>query len=108
MASYPITEAALMEAVPDAVRGRVFGLFITVGGLVGNLSHWLVGNWIHRLGDRATVAENYLPLYAVLSLLVVASISGLPLLRAVHKREHLKAAPAGVAPLSALHAPDPP
>jgi hypothetical protein len=24
MASYPITEAALMEAVPDAVRGGVF------------------------------------------------------------------------------------
>ena len=44
MASYPITEAALMEAVPDSVRGRVFGLFITVGGLIGNLSHWLVGD----------------------------------------------------------------
>src|SRR5207237_686478 len=36
MSSYPMTEAALMESVPDAVRGRVFGLFITVGGLLGN------------------------------------------------------------------------
>jgi len=46
LATYPIVEAALMESVPDAIRGRIFGLFITVGGLVGNLSHWLVGGWM--------------------------------------------------------------
>ena len=32
-----------MHAARTAVRGRVFGLFITVGGLLGNLSHWIVG-----------------------------------------------------------------
>ena len=34
MATYPMIEAALMESVPDAVRGRVFGFFITIGGLL--------------------------------------------------------------------------
>ena len=108
MASYPITEAALMDAVPDAVRGRVFGLFITVSGMISNLSHWLVGNWIQKLGNHAGLAGSYLPLYATLSFLVVVSVAGLPLLHAIRKREHLPATAAGVAPLSALRTPDVP
>jgi MFS family permease len=51
MASYPMVEAMLMESVPDAVRGRVFGLFITIGGLLGNLSHWIAGDAVKRLGN---------------------------------------------------------
>src|SRR2546430_4646408 len=31
--------------------GRVFGLFITVGGLFGNLSHWIIGDAVRRMGD---------------------------------------------------------
>jgi len=106
MASYPITEAALMESVPDAVRGRIFGLFITVSGLVANLSHWLVGSWIHRLGSKASLVESYLPLYAVLSLMVVLSVSGLPMLNAIRKREHLTVPEAADAPVSALQSPE--
>jgi len=53
LSSYPMSEAALMEAVPDAVRGRVFGLFITVSGLIGNLSHWIVGVLVKGIGAAA-------------------------------------------------------
>jgi len=94
LSSYPITEAALMESVPDAVRGRIFGLFITVSGFVSNLAHWLIGNWVHKLGTRAMQAESYLPLYGTLSLLVIASLSGLPCLHAIRRREHLEPLPA--------------
>lgn len=83
ISSYPMTEAALMEAVPDAVRGRVFGLFITVTGLLSNVSHWAVGSWVERLGPGAKVVSNYFPLYGVLSLLVIVSLAGLPCLRAL-------------------------
>ena len=106
MASYPITEAALMESVPDAVRGRIFGLFITVSGLLANLSHWLVGSWIHQLGSGASLVESYLPLYAVLSLMVVLSVSALPMLNSIRKREHISAPLAGVGPLSAVQTPE--
>ncbi len=106
LATYPITEAALMDAVPDAVRSRIFGLFIMVAGLLGNLAHWLVGRWIEHLGPGDSVAESYLPLYGVLSFMIVLSVIGLPLLHALRKREHLPATPPGVAPLSALHTPD--
>lgn len=87
MASYPIVEAALMESVPDAVRGRVFGLFITIGGLLGNLSHWIDGKWIQSFGMRATEVQSYYPVYAWLSLFLLASLAGLPCLRAIHRRE---------------------
>jgi len=89
MATYPITEAALMEAVPDRIRGRVFGLFITIGGLVGNLSHWAVGEWVHRLGPRAAQPNSYLPLYTTLTLMLLTGILGLPCLKALKQREGL-------------------
>lgn len=89
MASYPMIEAALMQSVPDAVRGRVFGLFITVGGLIGNFSHWAVGAWVKHLGPSAYSPEGYYSIYAVLALVIVISLTGLPALHAIRKREHL-------------------
>jgi FSR family fosmidomycin resistance protein-like MFS transporter len=89
MASYPMVEAALMQSVPDAVRGRVFGLFITVGGLLGNLSHWIMGNWVKGLGTNAINPAAYCPLYLFVSLMLLASLLGLPCLHAIRKREHL-------------------
>jgi len=59
LASYPMVEAALMESVPDAVRGRIYGMFITVGGLVGQLSHWIAGYQVNRLGDSAHQSSSY-------------------------------------------------
>ena len=87
IASYPINEAALMEAVHESVRGRVFGLFLTICGLIANLSHWLVGDWVHKLGSRASVPGSYFRLYTILALMVVASLSALPFLHALRKRE---------------------
>ena len=89
MASYPVIEAALMESVPDAVRGRVFGFFITIGGLVGNISHWIVGRWVQHLGPAADTPPGYYSLYATLAFFILASLIGLPCLHAIRKREHL-------------------
>ncbi len=87
MASYPMVEAALMEAVPDAMRGRAFGFFITLAGLIGNLSHWMAGNWVKSLGTNARSTHAYYPLYGQLSLLLLLSLLGLPCLHAIRKRE---------------------
>jgi len=92
MASYPMVEAALMEAVPDEVRGRVFGLFITVGGLIGNASHWVVGDWVKHLGENTHTPVGYFSAYAMLAGFLVMSLAGLPCLRAIRKREHLATA----------------
>jgi MFS family permease len=94
LASFPMTEAAVMEAVPDSVRGRVFGSFITVGGLVSNLSHWIMGGRVQKLGGASGSPEAFYSLYAGLAVLVVLSLLGLPCLRALRRREQvLEAAP---------------
>jgi MFS family permease len=89
LSSYPMTEAALMESVPDSIRGRIFGVFITIGGLIGNLSHWIVGAQVKRLGTAAYSPAGYYVLYAALGCLMLVSLAGLPCLRAIRKREHI-------------------
>jgi MFS family permease len=87
MASYPMTEAALMESVPDAVRGRAFGIFVMGGGVIGNLSHWGVGAKVMHLGEAAHSANAYFPTYAVVAFLMLASLTGLWCLHAIQRRE---------------------
>ena len=87
MASYPMTEAALMESVPDAVRGRVFGLFVMGGGVIGNLSHWMVGAKVKQLGAAGYSVNSYFPIYAVIALLMLVSLTGLLCLPAIQRRE---------------------
>ncbi len=98
MASYPMIEAALMQSVPDQVRGRVMGLFITFGGFLGNISHWMVGRWVQNLGDAAEAPSGYYGLYAALGALLLISLLGLPCLHAIRKREHMTAPAAGSEP----------
>lgn len=98
MASYPMVEGALMNAVPHEVRGRVFGLFITIGGLLGNLAHWAAGAFVKQLGPSAARPESYFGAYAGLSALLLLSILGLPCLKALRKREAAEGQlPAGLA-----------
>jgi predicted MFS family arabinose efflux permease len=87
MATYPMTEAALMESVPDAVRGRVFGLFVMGGGVIGNLSHWAVGVKVKHLGEAAHSVNAYFSSYLVVALLALASLLGLLCLPAIQRRE---------------------
>ena len=72
--------------VPDSVRGRVFGLFITIGGLLGNLSHYIVGRWVESFGEQAHEVRAYYSLYGWLAIFLVLSLAGLPCLRAIRKR----------------------
>lgn len=80
VASYPIVEAELMQCVPDAARGRFFGLFITVGGMGGNLSHWAAGAWVDAMGPSAHNAGSYRLLFGGLAALMAFSLLGLPAL----------------------------
>jgi MFS family permease len=81
MATYPVVEAALMQAVPASIRASFFGLFITIGGLLGNGSHWVVGRWVESMGTASQTPEMYRPLYGVLAALLALSVVGLPCLR---------------------------
>ncbi|HWH70503.1 MAG TPA: hypothetical protein VNT26_14040, partial [Candidatus Sulfotelmatobacter sp.] len=86
MGTFPMTEAALMEAVPDGMRGRVFGLFVTAGGVVGNLSHWLAGAKVKQLGEAAQSVSAYYPIYAGLAIMLLVPMAGLLCLIPIRKR----------------------
>jgi hypothetical protein len=77
-----------MESVHDSVRGRVFGLFITVGGLLGNISHWFVGRWVEMLGAAATNAPKYCGISALLAAMLLLSLVGLVCLHGIRRRDH--------------------
>jgi MFS family permease len=89
LANFPMVEAALLTAVPEAVRGRVFGVFLTVVGLVGNLGHWWAGARVRNLGAASANAASYAGAYAILALFMVGSLAALPCLRALRRREGL-------------------
>jgi MFS transporter, FSR family, fosmidomycin resistance protein len=92
MASYPMVEGALMAAVPHHIRGRVFGLFITIGGILGNLAHWAMGAFVKKLGPASAQVESYYPMYCLLAAFLGLSLLGLPCLRALRNREVVEGA----------------
>jgi FSR family fosmidomycin resistance protein-like MFS transporter len=77
IASYPMVEAALMETAPKAYRGRISGIFVLVGGLIGNLAHWILGWWVENLGSQAEHLSAYQSSFSTLGLLVILSLSGI-------------------------------
>jgi len=86
MASYAVGEAALAESVPDSLRGTMFGAFLTVAGVLGNVAPWTVGRLADALARRADVAVAYVPLYSGLAVLLALSLWGVPALRWVRRR----------------------
>ena len=99
MASFPMVEAMLMGSVPHQVRGRVFGLFITIGGFLGNLAHWLMGAWVKHLGPAASEPGNYTIIYTMLAAFIVLCLLGVPCLKGLRRKEaETGELPAGLAP----------
>jgi len=89
LASFPIVEAALMQSVPDEVRGRVFGFYVMITGFVGALAPWVVGLVVRHLGEAAREGRHYFAIYGTVGGLGLLALAGLPCLHAIRKREHL-------------------
>jgi MFS family permease len=76
MGSYAISDAAMLERVAAAVRGRVVGLFLTLAGTMSSLAPWVMGFWTDLLKGRATQPLAYVPLFAAVGVtLFVAAFS---------------------------------
>jgi MFS family permease len=78
LASYAISDAATLERVAPAVRGRVVGVYLSFAGSLGALSPVCMGYWTDRLGARAMQPAGYFGPFAALAIMMaVASLSPL-------------------------------
>jgi MFS family permease len=76
LGSYAVAEAAMLERVPPAVRGRMIGMFITVAGTLASSSPWVMGAWTDAMKQHAYEPRAYATPFGVLAgLLVFASLS---------------------------------
>jgi MFS family permease len=80
MGSYAISDAAILERVPNPLRGRVYGLFLTIAGTMSNTSPWIMGAWTDHFGPAASRQISYLPIFATLGLLAAISSLSVPLI----------------------------
>jgi MFS family permease len=81
LGSYAVAEAAILERVSPAVRGRVIGIFITVAGTLASAAPWLMGAWTDRMRDRAYVASAYALPFGVLALAFVYASTSILFIR---------------------------
>jgi len=76
LGSYAISDAAMLERVDPAVRGRVVGLFLTLAGTFAALSPWVIGSWVDLLGERSHHAAGFVGVFATLgTMMIIASFS---------------------------------
>jgi MFS family permease len=76
MASYAVSDAAMLERVAPDIRGRVVGIFLLIAGTIGSLGPWVMGAWTDWLGKRATEQLAYIGPFSLLGvLMVIAAMS---------------------------------
>lgn len=80
LGSYAVSDAAILERVPAAVRGRVVGLFLTIAGTFASTSPWVIVAWTDMLKSRAYEPSAYWPLFIAMGVLMVLSAFSTPLI----------------------------
>jgi MFS family permease len=80
LGSYAMSDAAMLERVPAALRGRVVGLFLTLAGTAASTSPWIMGFWTDSFGARATNPLAYVGPFVLLGASMWFSTLSLPLI----------------------------
>jgi MFS family permease len=82
LASYAVSDAAMLERVSSEFRGRVVGLFLLIAGTFGALGPWVMGAWVDRLGLRADVQTGYFGPFALIgACMILAAVASRPMAR---------------------------
>lgn len=78
LGSYSVSESAILERISPAVRGRVIGMFLTIGGTLGATAPWVMGAWTDQMGPRAFHQASYVPIFSVLAVMMAAASISIP------------------------------
>jgi MFS family permease len=89
MGSYTVSDAAILERVDPAVRGRVVGLFLMLAGTFGSTGPWVMGFWTDRMGQQAYRPLAYGWPFGVLGVMMFLAALATPLIAALGEaRQH--------------------
>ena len=80
LSSFALGDAAMLERVDGAVRGRVVGLFLTIAGTLGSLAPWAMAWWTDGMGQSAASPRSYTLPFAVLGIIMALSAFSAPLI----------------------------
>jgi MFS family permease len=83
LASYAVSDAAMLERVPADIRGRVVGIFLLIAGTFSSTAPYVMGWCTDRLGERATQPLAYLPIFVGLGVMMLLAIGVVPLIHAL-------------------------
>jgi MFS family permease len=80
LSSFALGDAAMLERVDGAVRGRVVGLFLTIAGTLGALAPWTMAWWTDGMGASAASQRSYVLPFTVLGALMALAAFSAPLI----------------------------
>jgi hypothetical protein len=80
LGSYAMSDAAMLERVAPALRGRVVGLFLSVAGTAASLSPWIMGYWTDSFYPRGNQPSAYFPPFILLGALMWIATLSTPLI----------------------------
>jgi MFS family permease len=79
LASYAISDGAMLERVPSNLRGRTSGLFLQIAGTFGALGPWVMGAWSDHLGD-SKIQSDYVGPFALVGACMIVAAAAPPLI----------------------------
>jgi MFS family permease len=80
LGSYAMSDAAMLERVPAALRGRIVGLFLMIAGTAASTSPWIMGFWTDSFGARASQPMAYLAPFVLLGATMWFAVLAMPLI----------------------------
>jgi hypothetical protein len=81
LATFALSDAALLERFPAAVRGRAYGLYLTIAGSMSAAGPWVMGAWTDALGPRANFRSGYILPFATVGAAMFLATLAIPLVR---------------------------
>ena len=81
LATFALSDAALLERFPAAARGRAYGLYLTIAGSMSAAGPWVMGAWTDALGERANFRSGYILPFAAVGVAMFFATLAIPLVR---------------------------
>lgn len=80
LGSYAMSDAAMLERVPAALRGRVVGLFLMIAGTAAATSPWIMGFWTDSFGAKTSEPLRYLGPFVLVGATMWFAVLAMPLI----------------------------